>query len=164
MSLHKTIIVHSFEFTHPRTGYPERGAHMRTEASVDLLDGWIVSDTAKAVDASLVDDTGRFRPEWAVWDMQCASCGGTGITPGGKPCRDCETARDRVPGAREAMAIDDPMNKLDEIAEIGRRLRKLQDQESKATGAGALATVNRLQEEIAELVRRKETLLAGPIS
>ena len=39
--------------------------------------------------------------------IPCSCCGGTGRTPSGRPCRDCETAREPKPNAApEQMSID----------------------------------------------------------
>jgi hypothetical protein len=52
-----------------------------------------------------------------------------------------------------------PMDRLDEIAEIGRSLHELQKRNEKSMAQQDLSASNKLQEKIADLTKRKEELL-----
>jgi hypothetical protein len=65
MSTGKTVVVHNFTFLDTNTIEPKRGVGKRTAAKIKQNEHDIIPGTAETVDASLVDETGKYRPEWA---------------------------------------------------------------------------------------------------
>ena len=65
MSSGKTVVVHNFTFLDTNTIEPKRGVGKRTAEKIVQNKHDIIPGTAETVDASLVDDTGKYRPEWA---------------------------------------------------------------------------------------------------
>ena len=53
------------------------------------------------------------------------------------------------------------MDKLDELADITRQAKQLQEEEQQATATNDLVKVNKLQEKISELMRRRDRSKSG---
>ena len=66
MSTGKTVVVHNFTFVDTNTIAPKLGAGKCTAEKIVQNKHDIVPGTAETVDTSLVDDTGKYRPEWAA--------------------------------------------------------------------------------------------------
>jgi hypothetical protein len=58
----KTVVVHNFTFLDTNIIEPKLGASKRTAEKIEQNKHDIVSGTAETVDASLVDDTGKYHP------------------------------------------------------------------------------------------------------
>ena len=65
MSSGRTVVVHNFTFLDTNTVEPKRSIGKRTAEKIEQNKHDIVPHTAETVDACLVDDTGKYRPEWA---------------------------------------------------------------------------------------------------
>ena len=65
MASGKTIIVHNFTYLDTDTVELRRGPSKRTAEAIIRNKHNIVPNTAEVVDAALVDNEGRYRPEWA---------------------------------------------------------------------------------------------------
>ena len=60
----KTVVVHNFTFLDTNTIEPRLGVGKRTAGKIEENKHDIVPGSVETVDASLVDDTGKYRPEW----------------------------------------------------------------------------------------------------
>ena len=62
MSTAKKVTVYKHQTTDPNTGYPKTSQCKRTAENIEFIEGWIIEGTAETVDASLLDQFGRYYP------------------------------------------------------------------------------------------------------
>src|ERR1700674_195861 len=60
----KSVVVHNYTILDTKTAEPKPGPGKRTAEKIEQNKHTIVPGTADAVDAHLIDDTGKYRPEW----------------------------------------------------------------------------------------------------
>jgi hypothetical protein len=60
----KSVVVHNYTILDTKTAEPKPGPGKRTAEKIEQNKHAIVPGTAEAVDAHLIDDTGKYRPEW----------------------------------------------------------------------------------------------------
>ena len=56
--------------------------------------------------------------------IPCSCCGGTGRTPSGRPCRDCETAREPKPNAAPEQMSIDRMEEQPDASQLAKLMRQ----------------------------------------